>query len=116
MKEVSIKTHLIVKDVHDEYFMNWCGKIVDTNPRIEDGMPIFSIVGSKGRMELNTVDITRLEKSARLLTQPRGRAAVTSDTARIYIQEKDGKETLLGVLTHNHVKTYQQVYDKVNYY
>lgn len=116
MEEISIKTHLIVTDVHEEYSINWCGKILDTKPKFKNNKPVFIIVSSEGRMEINTTDMARLEKCAKLLTRPRGRSAVTSDTARIFIQEEDGNEVLLGVLTHNHVKTYQQMCDKVGFY
>lgn len=113
IEETSIKTHLIVTDVHDEYNINWCGRIMDTKPRFKDGKPVFSIVGSEGRIEVSTTDMTRIERCAKRLTRPRGRAAVTTDQARIYIQEENGKETLLGILTHDHVKTYAQMFDKV---
>lgn len=116
MEEISIKTHLIVTDVHEEYNINWCGKIIDTKPKIKNGKPIFVIVGSKGRMELNTTDMARIEKCAKLLTAPHGRAAVATDKAYIYIREENDKETLMGILTHNHVKTYQQMTDKVGFY
>ena len=116
MQEVMVKTHLIISDVHEEYTINWCGKILDTKPLIKNSKPIFIITAGKGRMELNTVDMARIEKCAKLLTQPKGRAAVTTDTAHIYILEENGKETLMGTVTHNHVKTYQQMFDKVGYY
>ena len=32
MQEVMLKTHLIVTDVHEEYFVDWCGKIANTKP------------------------------------------------------------------------------------
>ena len=116
IEEIMVKTHLIVSDVHEEYHMKWCGKIRDTKPKFENGKPIFAIVGSGGRIELNTTDMKRIENCAKLLTRPRGRQAVTTDTAQIYIKEENEKETLLGILTHNHVKTYQQMYDPVGYY
>lgn len=116
MEEVFVKTHLIVTDVHEEYNIKWCGRIIDTKPKIKNGMPIFSIVGSRGRMEVNTTDMARLEQCAKLLTQPRGRAAVTTDSARIFIQEEGDKETLLGVLIHRHVKSYAPMYDKVGFH
>ena len=65
IEEVMVKTHLICSEVHEEYHMRWVGKILDTNPKFENGMPIFSIVGSGGRMELNTTDMKRIEKSKR---------------------------------------------------
>lgn len=43
------------------------------------------------------------------------RQAVTTDKARIYIVEEDGKETLIGVLTHNNVKQYAPMFDPVGY-
>lgn len=116
MEEVAIKTHLICTDVHEEYNMKWCGRILDTNPKIENGKPIFIVIGSKGRMEYNTVDMKLLERAAKSVTDPHGRSAINTDQSRIYIQEVDGKETLLGIMTHNHVKTYAPMYDKVGFY
>lgn len=113
--EVSIKSHLIITDIHEEFSINWTGKILGTKPRIENGMPIFAIVGGKGRMEVNTTDMKRLEKCAKLLTNPKGRESTTSDTAYIYIIEENGNEKLLGSVTHNHIKTYAQMYDKVGF-
>ena len=115
MQEVMVKTHLIVTDVHEEYFVDWCGKIANTNPIFKNDKPIFVIIGSEARMELNTIDIKQIEECAKRMTHPRGRQAVTTDVARIYIKEKNGKETLLGRVTHNHVKQYQQMYDPVNW-
>ena len=50
-----------------------------------------------------------------MMTNPKGRASVTTDTSRIFIKEENGNEKLLGILTHNHVKQYAQMYDKVGY-
>ena len=132
MAEVLVKTHLIVTDVHEEYNItaffynpnitekeeyeiNWCGKIINTKPKIKYGKPIFAVIGSRGRIELNTTDMQRVEKCAKLLTAPKGRQAITSDTAHIYIIEENDKETLMGVLTHNHVKSYAPMFDKVDF-
>lgn len=115
MEEVLIKSHLIVTDVHEEYNIKWIGKILDTKPKFKNGKPIFVIVGGKGRTELNTTDMSRIEKCAKMYTQPKGRSAITTDTARIYIVEENGEEKLLGVLTHNHVKTFAPMYDKVGW-
>lgn len=114
MQEVMVKTHLIVTDVHEEYFVDWCGKLMDTKPLFKNNMPVFVIVGADGRSEINTIDIRSLEETAKKMTRPRGRQAVTTDTARIYIKEEDGKEKLMGRVTHSHVKQYQQMYDPVN--
>lgn len=115
MEEVLIKTHLIITDTHNEFHMDWCGKIIDTKPLFKNGKPVFIIVGGKGRMELNTTDMARIEKCAKLCTQPRGRSAVTSDIARIFIKEEDGNEKLMGILTHNYVKTYAPMFDAVGW-
>ena len=113
MEEVMIKTHLIITDIHDEYYMNWCGKIADAKPLLKNSLPLFIIIGTKGRLELNTIDMKYLEQSAKLMTRPKGRSAVTTDIARIYIKEVDGNDFLLGILTHKNVKTFSPMHDKV---
>lgn len=115
MEEISIKTHLIITDIHDEYHMNWCGKIAEAKPLLKDGLPLFIIIGSQGRLELNTIDMKRLEHSAKLLTHPKGRSAVSVDTSRIYIKEVDGNDFLLGVMTHKNIKTFAPMHDKVGF-
>ena len=114
MQETLVKTHLIIKDIHNEYHMNWCGKIAETQPVInEDGLPTFIIIGSQSRLEINTISMKRLEECAKKLTHPKGRSAVSVDSAYIYILEKNGNEKLLGVLTHKRIKTFAPMYDKV---
>lgn len=115
MTEVLIKTHLIVTDIHEEYSINWSGKILDAKPKFKNNKPIFVIVASGGRMEVNTADMSRVERCAKLLTTPKGRQAITTDKAYIYILEENDHEMLLGTLTHNHVKSYAPMYDKVGY-
>jgi len=115
MEEVLVKTHLVVREIHDEYNIRWCGKIVDTKPQFKNGKPIFVVVSTGGRIELNTTDMTLIEKTAKSLTRPKGRQAVTSDVARIYIKEEDEKETLMGILYHNHVKEFAPMYDRVGW-
>ena len=105
-----------MRDVHDEYGIRWIGKILDTKPKFKNGKPIFVVISSGGRMELNTTDMIRIEKCAKMLTRPRGRSAVTTDTARIYIVEEDESEKLMGILTHDHIKQYAQMYDRVSWY
>lgn len=116
MQEVKLKTHLIITDIHEEYHMNWCGRLLDAQPAFnERGMPTFVIVGSQSRMEVNTTDMIYLEKYAKRLTYPKGRTAITKDTARIYIKEVDGNERLMGVLTHRRIKTFAPMYDSIGY-
>lgn len=112
MSEIKLKTHLIITDIHEEYSMNWCGRILDARPLIKDGKPQFIVVGAKGRIETDTVDVAQLERIAKLLTQPKGKEAIISDTARIYIREIDNNEMLLGVMTHRTIKTFAPMYDR----
>lgn len=116
MQEVKLKTHLIITDIHEEYHINWCGRLLDAQPAFnEKGMPIFVIVGSQNRMEVSTTDMNYLEKCAKRLTYPKGRTAITKDIARIYIKEIDGNERLMGVLTHRRIKTFAPMYDSIGY-
>ena len=115
MSEVKLKTHLIVTDVHDEYKVKWYGKLIDVKPLIKNGLPVFVIIGSDYRLELNTIDINYIEKCAKKMCHPRGRASITSDSTRIYIVEEDETETLMGEVIDTHIKQYQQMYDKFEY-
>ena len=115
MEERKIKTHLIITDIHEEYHMNWCGKINEAKPLLKNGLPLFVIIGTRGRIELNTIDMKRIERTAKLLTHPKGRSAVSVDTSHIYIKEIDGNEFLLGVMTHKNIKTFAPMYDSVGY-
>ena len=115
IENVMIKTHLIITDIHNEYSIKWCGTIIDTKPELKNGMPIFAIVGSESRVELNTLDMKQIENCAKRLTNPRGRAAVTTDKAYIYIKEIGCKETCIGIVTHKKVKKYAPMFDPVVY-
>ena len=115
MNEIAVKTHLIITDIHEEYHMKWCGSIIDTKPVIENGKPVFIIRSKQGSVEMNTTDMKYLEDVAKKLTAPRGRSAVTTDTASIYIKQVDGTEKVLGILTHDHIKHFAPMYDKVYY-
>lgn len=112
---VSVNTHPIVVGMHEEYDINWCGKIVDTQPKFKNGMPIFQIISNEGSVELNTTNIKLIERTAKKLTNPHGRSAVATDKAYIYILEENNNKTLLGVVTHNHIKEYRQMYDDFEY-
>lgn len=102
-----VNTRFICIDSQDEYYINWHKKIIDTNPIFDkNGKLSFVIIGSQSRMEINTLDIKYLEKCAKLLTCPKGRSAVSTDKAYIYIKEIGGKETMIGVLIHNRIKTF----------
>ena len=107
------KPHFVVKDIQDDYRINWCGKIVDANPVIKNNNPVFVLIGSQNRLELNTIDFAYIEKCAKRMTHPKGRQAVTFDSVRIYIKEVSGNEMLLGVLSHTRTKTFMPVYGKL---
>lgn len=109
---VKINTHLIVTGIHEEYHIDWCGQIINIHPKLRNGKPIFFIRGGKGCIELNTIDMAYIEQTAKSLTYPRGRASTTTDKSYIYIIEEDNKKTLLGIVTHNHIKEYNQMYDE----
>lgn len=111
MPEVKLKTHLFVSDVHEEYNVNWCGRILQSKPLLKNNKPVFICVGAEGRVELNTTNMKKIEDCAKRLTHPRGRKAVTTDTAYIYLLEEDGNEKMMGTVTHNHIKEYKQMYD-----
>lgn len=115
MTEVKVKTHLIITDIHEEYKVKWVEKLIETNPKLVNGLPVFVIVGGVGRTELNTIDIKEIERVGKLMTRPRGREGVTTDKAYVYIKEKGDKETLVCIITHNHVKTFAPMYDKVGW-
>lgn len=47
MGEVKIFSHLIVRDVHEEYSIRWLGRMLDTKPLLKNGKPVFVIVGGR---------------------------------------------------------------------
>ena len=113
MREKSLdKPHFIVKDIQDDYHVNWCGKLIEAKPILKDGKPIFVIIGSQHRLELNTIDLNYVEKCAKRMTYPKGRQAVTTDSARVYIKEESGNEFLLGVISHIRSKTFVPVHGR----
>lgn len=113
MQEVMVKTHLIIKDIQDEYKIKWCGSIIDSNPIFVNDKPVFAIVGSNHRIELNTSNMKEIEKFAKRITKPKGRKAFTSDRSLIYIKEADGGQKLVGIVTHNRYKTFAPMYDPI---
>lgn len=112
---VKINTHPIVVSSHEEYHIEWCGKILDTHPKIVNNMPVFFIRGSQGGLELNTLDMKMIEQIAQKLTNPHGKGSITTDKSYIYIIEEDDTKKLLGVVTHNHIRDYRQMYDEFEY-
>ena len=111
-KQVIDKMKFIVLDVQDEFYTKWCGRIIDSKPFFENDKPVFIIVGSRCRLELNTFDIKYVEKMAGKITCPKGRQAITSDSARIYIKENSDNEMLLAVVFHTRAKTFAPVVEK----
>ena len=116
VQEVMVKTHLIITDIHSEYHMKWCGKILDAKPLFNEcGYPTFVIIGGEGRVVVNTTNMKHLEEVAKKMTRPKGRTAVSTDKAFIYIKEVNGNEKLLGVLVHNRIKTFAPMFDPVGF-
>ena len=116
MKEVMLKTHLIIKDIHDEYYMNWCGTIANVQPAFtEKGQLMFAIVSSNSRIEINTLDMSELERVAKRITSPKGRNAVARDIARIYVIDHKQEQHLIGELVHKRIKTFAPMYDKIGF-
>lgn len=115
IEEVLVKTHLIVTDVQEEYKMKWCGCIIDTKPKFKDNKPIFILIGSGSRVELNTINMEEIERCAKHLTVPKGRGAISTDKVYVYIVEENEHNTLIGIFTHNRIKHYSQMFDKVGY-
>lgn len=113
--KAKVKTHLIITDIHEEFDINWCGRLMDSKPLIQNGKPFFIVVGGGGRIELNTADMKAVEYWGKRMTNPHGRQAKTSDTAYIYLKEIDDNEKLVCVIKHHHVKQYAPMYDKVGY-
>ena len=111
---MKVKTHLIIKEHWNEYEVKWVGRLIDSKPLLnENGLPTFSVVSSNGRIELTTFDMKHLVEIAKRNTYPKGRAAETIDKSYIYIKEEKGKEKLLGIITHRHIRKYAPMYDEV---
>ena len=109
-----VKTHLIVTNQYEEYSVKWHRRLLDSNPKLINGVPLFILIRhSGGRMELNTIDLPYLEKAAKQFTFPRGRGSVTTDKTDIYIKEVDGNEKLMATVTHNHIRKYAPMYDEI---
>lgn len=108
-----VKTHLIVTDQYEDYTVKWCGRLLDCKPIFKNGLPIFVIITNNGRMEMNTIDLSEVERQAKKFTYPRGRGSVTTDKGFIYIKEDGGGEKLLGVVVHNHIRKYAPMYDEL---
>ena len=62
MNKILVKTHLIITDIHEEYHIKWCGNIINTKPKIENGKPIFIIRSKEGSIEVNTTNMKYLEE------------------------------------------------------
>lgn len=113
---ININTHPIVVGMHEEYHIEWTGKIKDTKPKFKNNLPLFHIVGCDSSVILNSADMEMIERMTCKLTKPHGRKAVSTDKAYIYIIEEDNNKTLLGTVTHNHIKEYRQMYDEFECY
>lgn len=110
---MKVKTHLITKDQYDEYTVKWHGRLIDTKPELKNGMPVWVLQRTSGRMEINSIDLKYIETMAKKFTRPRGRGSLTSDRTLIYIKELDGKEKHVATVIHNHIRKYAPMYDEL---
>lgn len=109
-----VKTHLIVTDQYENYSVKWHKRLIDSNPKLVNGMPIFILIRhSGGRMELNTINLSYLEETAKRFSFPRGRESITVDKVDIYIKENNNSEKLMATVTHNHIRKYAPMYDEI---
>ena len=112
-EKVEVKPTLICIDSRDEYELKWTGRIIDANPAFDEkGQLNFIIISSQSRVEVNTLDLSYLEKIAKKLTYPKGRGAVSTDKAYIFVRSVDGKQYPLGTFTHQKLRTFAPVYGK----
>lgn len=109
-----MKTHLIVVGQSDDFNVKWTRKLIDLCPTIDShGNFTFNIVVDSHRVEIKTHDMNYLIERAEKNTRPKGRGSLTTDEAKIYIKEQDGKETLVAIVTHIHTRKYAPMYDDV---
>lgn len=113
MIEENVKTHLICTEVRDEYNVDWCGSMIDADPYIKNGLPVFILISSADRVQLNTADMSLIEKWAKKITAPKGRQSITKDSTNIYLLENGGSKRLVGVVRHRHIRKYSQMTDKI---
>mgnify|MGYP000000535356 FL=1 len=110
---MKVKTHLITISQHDDYEVKWVNRLIDMKPQLKNELPTFVIISNKGRMELNTINILQVEKAAMKFSMPKGKESITSDRSYIYIKEQNNIETLLGIITHYHVRDFAPMYDEL---
>ena len=58
-------------------------------------------------------NILQVEKAAMKFSMPKGKESITSDRSYIYIKEQNNIETLLGIITHYHVRDFALMYDEL---
>lgn len=115
MQEVKIKTHLIIKDIHSEYDINWCGKFQNAHPVFVNDKPVFILMSAQSRVKMNTWDMSAIEKIGKKMAEPRGREAITEGVVRVYLKEEDNKYRFMCVITHRKIKTFAPMYDKMGW-
>ena len=106
------KTHLI--QVGEEYSFNvkWHRRIIDLSVKLTNGMPSFVIISNYGRVEFQTRSLNEVEEQAKSFCCPRGRRAIESDRAHIYIETNEG-EVLLGTVYCTRRRDFQPMYDLI---
>ena len=108
-----VKTHLIVTGQSDNFKTEWKKSILSIEkPILTDGLLNYVIVTKEKRVEMKELDPMKVEKCAKKLTWPRGRGALTTDLAKIYVKTERGEE-LIGIVTHNHIRDYAPMFDEI---
>ena len=115
MQEVKTKTHLIITDIHNEFHVKWTGRFMDLDPLFINNKPIFVLVSSEKRVELNTFDLKCIERIAKTIGRPRGRQAITTDRVDIFVKQANGEEEKVGEVLCKKIKQYAPVFDIVGY-
>lgn len=110
--KVAVKTHLIIKSIHNEYKIKWFGKFAELKPLIRNDKLVFVVISADKRVELNTCNMKDVEEIAKKIASPHGREAVTVDTSNIYIKQEDETDIKVGSVTKYHIKKFAPMYDK----
>lgn len=122
MEIVMMKTHLIVTDKWDDFYVEQYPtfpRLKDLNVKLFDGKPCFVITtknGAHGRIEIPTFDYNYIIKQAIKDTMPRGRSAITKDEAYIWVKTADKGEVQIAKIRHVYNKKFAPMYDPVAVY
>lgn len=108
------KTHLIQVGEEYNFKVKWHRRVIDLSVKLTNGMPSFVIISNYGRVEFQTRNLNEVEEQAKFFCYPRGRRAIESDKAYIYIETMGAeKETLLGTVFCMREREFRPMYDLI---